>query len=83
MIRFLIWTPIMLVVGAFVGLYIAYGQFEPCRALAVEQARRSVGAEASGLVEPLTRLGTSQMSSTACSRDLLRSWRERISDEAS
>ncbi len=80
MIRALIWTPIMLVVGVLAGLYIAYGHADPCRALAVEQARRTLGSHASVLAEPFARLGTSQMSSTACARDLLHSWRERISD---
>ena len=82
MIRALIWTPILLVVAILAGLYIGYGQVDPCRVLAVEQARRTLGSEASGLLEPLTRLSTSQMSSTACARGLWRSWRERMSDDA-
>ena len=76
--RGLIMTTLLLVVGALAGLYVAYGQVDPCRALAVEQARRTVGSTASGLFEPLTRMGTSQMSSTACVRGLLTSWRDRI-----
>ncbi|HEY0282690.1 MAG TPA: hypothetical protein VGC27_08710 [Rhizomicrobium sp.] len=82
MIRALIWTPILLVVGALAAIYIAYGHSDPCRALAVEKARRTLGS-ASGLAEPFTRLGTSQMSSTACARKLIDSWRQRISDGAS
>ena len=78
MIRALIWTPILLVVGVLAGVYLAYGQVDPCRALAVEQARRTAGPIASRLVEPLTRMETSQMSSTACVRGLLYSWRDRI-----
>jgi hypothetical protein len=81
MIRALIWTPILLVVGALAGLYLAYGHTDPCRALAAEQARRTLGP-ASGLAEPFTRLRTGQMSSTACARELLRSWRERMSGDA-
>ena len=81
MIRALIWTPILLVVGVFAGIYIAYGHTDPCRALAVEQARRTLGS-ASGLAEPFTRLRASQMSSTACARELFDSWRDRIADEA-
>ena len=77
MLRSLIMTFLFVVVGAFAGLYIAYGQVDPCRALAVEQSRRAVGSEASGLVEPFARMSTSQMSSTACARELFRSWRER------
>jgi hypothetical protein len=76
--RGLIMTVLLLVVGGLAGMYIAYGQVDPCRALAVEQARRTVGSHASGLIEPLTRIGTSQMSSTACVRGLLYSWGDRI-----
>ena len=76
--RGLIMTVLLLVVGGLAGIYIAYGQVDPCRALAVEQARRTAGPIASRLVEPLTRMETSQMSSTACARGLLRSWRNRI-----
>jgi hypothetical protein len=78
MIRTLIWTPILLVVGVLAGLYIVYGHVDPCRALAVEQARRASGSVVSRMVEPLTRMRTSQMSSTACASGLLRSWRDRI-----
>ena len=76
--RGLIMTVLLLVVGGLAGIYIAYGQVDPCRALAVERARSTVGSHASGLIEPLTRMETSQMSSTACVRGLLYSWRDRI-----
>jgi hypothetical protein len=76
--RGLIMTVLLLVVGGLAGIYIAYGQVDPCRARAVEQARRTAGPIASRLVEPLTRMETSQMSSTACVRGLLYSWRDRI-----
>jgi hypothetical protein len=78
MIRTLIWTPILLVVGVLAGVYVAYGSVDPCRALAVEQTRRASGSMVSRMIEPLTRMHTSRMSSTACARGLLRSWRDRI-----
>ena len=76
MIRALVMTPLLLIVLCVGGVYAAYGQVDPCRALAVEQARTS--AAPTGLAEPFTRIGTSQMSSTECVRGLLGSWRERI-----
>jgi len=76
MIRTLIWTPILFVVGVLAALYVAYGHADPCRALAVEQTRRSLAPAV--IAEPLARMQTSQMSSTACASRLLRSWRDRI-----
>ena len=78
MIRGLIMLLLFVVVGGLAGIYVAYGSVDPCRALAVEQSRRATGSVASKLVEPLTRMETSQKSSTACARGLLRSWRDRI-----
>ena len=78
MIRSLMMTLLMVVVGGLAGIYIAYGSVDPCRVLAVEQTRRAGGSVVSRLVEPLTRARTSQMTSTACARGLLRSWRNRI-----
>ena len=78
--RGLIMTFLFVVVAGLAAIYIAYGQVDPCRTLAIEQARRAVGSHASGLVEPFTLLATSQMSSTECARGLLHSWRERIAD---
>ena len=78
MIRTLIMTLLLVVVGGLAGVYIAYGSVDPCRALAVEQTRRASGSMVSRVVEPLTRMQTSQMSSTTCARGLLRSWRDRI-----
>jgi hypothetical protein len=66
------------------GLFAAYREIEPCRALAVEQARRAEGASGlpvSGLVEPISRAQTSQLSMAECSRDLVESWIERLSRE--
>jgi hypothetical protein len=60
---------------AFGSLYLAYGQAEPCRALAVEKARRS-GAGA--FSERIARMQTSQMSTASCAGGLLDSWGERL-----
>ena len=64
----------VLVVG-FGSLFAAYGQADPCRALAVERARRSASGPAS---EHWTRVETSQMSTGACAGGLLDSWGERL-----
>ena len=61
--------------ATFGTLFAAYGQADPCRALAVERARRSV---AGTMVEPWTRVETSQMSTGACAGGLLDSWGERL-----
>jgi hypothetical protein len=76
MIRSLIMTLLMVVVGGLAGIYIAYGSVDPCRALAVEQTRRSLAPAV--IAKPLARMQTSGMSSTACARGLLRSWRDRV-----
>ena len=60
---------------AFGSLFAGYGQADPCRALAVERARRSHAGAAS---EPWTRVETSQMSTGACASGLLDSWGERL-----
>lgn len=62
-------------VTAFGTLFFAYGQADPCRALAVERARRSA---AGTMVEPWTRVETAQMSTGACIGGLLDSWGERL-----
>ncbi|HEX4301462.1 MAG TPA: hypothetical protein VHZ78_01620 [Rhizomicrobium sp.] len=64
-----------ILVFTFGTLFVAYGQADPCRALAVEQARRSA---ARADVEPWTRVQTSQMSTGACAGGLLDSWGERL-----
>jgi hypothetical protein len=64
----------VLAVG-FGTLFAAYGQADPCRALAVERARRSASGPAS---EHWTRIETSQMSTSACTSGLLDSWGERL-----
>jgi hypothetical protein len=62
-------------VFGFGSLFAAYGQADPCRALAVERARRSASGPAS---EHWTRVETSQMSTSACTGGLLDSWGERL-----
>jgi hypothetical protein len=62
-------------VFGFGALFAAYGQADPCRALAVERARRSASGPAS---ERWTRVGTSQLSTGACTSGLLDSWGERL-----
>lgn len=62
-------------VFTFGMLFAAYGQADPCRALAVERARRSA---AGASVEPWMRTQTSQMSTGACAGGLLDSWGERL-----
>jgi hypothetical protein len=81
MIRLLIALPVLLVLLAAGAMYGSYGEVDPCRALAVERARRaehSIGLPVEGAVEPWTRAETSQMSTGDCAHGLLRSWRERF-----
>jgi hypothetical protein len=70
-------TLIVLVVG---GLYLAYGQVEPCKVLAVEKERRAASGIA-GVVEELTTPSTDGMSTTECISGLLDSWGERMSSD--
>jgi hypothetical protein len=66
------------------GLFAAYGQVDPCRALAVERARHAENASGlpvADVVEPISRLQTSQLSTSECAGDLIRSWGERLSHE--
>ena len=59
----------------------AYGEPEPCRALAVERARLAAdkGAGPANVLEPWQRLATSQMSAGQCFGGMLDSWGERLS----
>ena len=79
MIRNLIIIVLLLGLGFFGGLYAAYGEVMPCKALAVENARRSVLP--TGIAGLITRQATADMSQGACTRDLFRSWRERLSKD--
>ena len=81
MIRTLLSLPVLLALLAAGAMYESYGEVDPCRALAVERARRaehSIGLPVEGAVEPWTRAQTSQLSTGECTKDLLRSWRERF-----
>jgi len=60
---------------AFGSLFAAYGQADPCRALAVERTRYAAGGAA---LEHWTRAQTSQMSTGACVGGLLDSWGQRL-----
>lgn len=78
--RTLIGLVVLVVVVFFGGLYAAYGQADPCRAFAVERARRS--GLPTTVMEPWTRMATSQMSTATCAKGLLRSWYERVREKA-
>ena len=81
MIRFLLGLPLVAILLVAAGMYSVYGEVDPCRALAVEKARRAdipLPFARSG-IEAWSRLETSQMSSSECARDLLDSWGERLS----
>ena len=60
----------------FAGIYLAYDSTDPCQALAVEQARRSVVPTA--VARLWTRIETSHMNRLSCSRSLIESWRDRM-----
>ncbi len=77
MIRNLIVLALLVFAGFFVGLYLAYASMDPCRALAVEEARRTVVPTV--IAQIWTRSETAHKDRLSCSRDLLRSWRERLS----
>lgn len=73
---------LMLIVALLGVVYIAYGEIEPCRVLAVEQSRRAESAIGLNFPEGFERwhrLATSQMSSGECMSRLLDSWGERLS----
>jgi hypothetical protein len=62
----------------FAGTYLAYGQIDPCRALAVEEARRS--AFPTTIAQVGTRIETDGMTRPACTKSLVHSWWERLTD---
>lgn len=76
MIRNLIVFFLFLFGAFFTGLYVAYGQIDPCRALAVEEARRS--AMPTGIAELWARISNGGMTRPACTKALFDSWRERL-----
>ena len=75
MFRMLIGLPLLVFLIAGGTMVWNYGEVDPCRALAVERARRSA---ASSSVEAWTRVQTSTMSTGACAGGLLDSWGERL-----
>ena len=77
MIRNLVVLALLVFGGFFVGLYLAYHTMDPCRALAVEDARRSTMPTT--VAHVWTRIETAQMDRLHCSRGLLRSWQDRLS----
>ncbi len=77
MIRNLIVLLLFLFGGFFVSLYVAYATMDPCRALAVEEARRSLAP--TGVAQIWTRIETTHRDRLSCSQALLHSWRERLS----
>jgi hypothetical protein len=76
MIRNLIVLLLFLFGIFFAGLYLGYATMDPCRALAVEEARRSPAPTT--IAKLWTRIETSGMSRVSCSRALVLSWRERL-----
>ena len=81
LLRLLVTLPLGAVMLAATGLYLSYGEVDPCRVLAVEKARRTehvLGFAIEGPLETWTRLETSQMSTGACSSELLDSWGQRL-----
>lgn len=80
MIRLLLAAPFIFAALFLLSLYSAYGQVDPCRALAVERARMAEAQSMMGVsLEAWTRLQTSQLSTGACLSGLLDSWGARLS----
>jgi hypothetical protein len=81
MLRFLLSTPVLIVLFAAGAMYESYGHVDPCRALAVERARmarHAIGLPVEGVAEHVTRLRTSRMTTGECVSGLLSSWTERL-----
>lgn len=76
MIRNIVLFVLLVPMLALAGLYIAYGEAAPCKALAEEKARRSALLPVQFFLAQ-----TSQMSSTSCARELVKSWGERIEED--
>jgi hypothetical protein len=76
MIRNAIVFLLMVLGGFFAGLYVAYDEFDPCRALAVEKARRAPLPV--DIAEVWTAITTEHHDRLSCTRSLIGSWRERI-----
>ncbi len=76
MIRSMILFALFLFGMFFAGIYLAYDSIDPCHALAVEQARRSVVPTA--VARLWTRLESRHTDRLTCSRSLIESWRQRL-----
>ncbi len=77
MIRNVFVLALVVFAGFFAGLYLAYHTMEPCRALAVEQARRSVMPTA--VAHLWTRAEAGRSDRLGCTRRLIGSWQDRLS----
>ncbi len=60
----------------FGWMYVQYGETDPCRALAVEEARRAIVP--TPVAQLWTRIETSGMSSLSCTRALVQAQKERL-----
>lgn len=81
MIRQILFAVVVMTALAAGAMYVAYGEIDPCRALAVADARQTehtVGLPVAGMVEPIHRLETSQMSTRECAGNLLGLWLKRL-----
>jgi len=77
MIRNLIVLFLLVFAGFFASLSVAYHTMDPCRALSVEEARRSVLP--TPIARVFTRAKTSHKDRWQCTRGLLNSWQDRLS----
>lgn len=77
MIRNLVVLILLVFAGFFAGLYLAYDSMDPCRAWAVEEARRSVLP--TSIAHLWTRSEAAHTDRLTCSRALIASWRDRLS----
>ena len=60
----------------FAGLYAAYDEIDPCRALAVENTRHSPLPDA--IARAWNKIGARHENRLSCTRSLVLSWRQRI-----
>jgi hypothetical protein len=77
MIRNLVVLLLLVSACFFAVLHLAYHSMDPCRALAVEEARRS--ALPTSIAHVLKRTKIAKMDRVQCTRELLRSWQDRLS----
>jgi hypothetical protein len=78
MIRTVIVLLLLVFGGFFTGLYVAYDELDPCRALAVEKARRAPVPTA--IARIWTAIATERTDRLTCTKSLLVSWHERLTD---